>query len=644
LPPPNSAAIPPAAPPPPLYLPKRRHLDRSERSADTPVSTNAGRTTIPPSPLRSTDPRFLVPADRWIHRLGKEIATLQIGNGGPILMTQVENEYGNFGADKAYMAHLKSTFEDSGFTASLLYSADNWRNIPKGDLPGLLAATNFGIGNHEGGMDALARERPNQPLFVSEYWPGWFDHWGHPHETRPVPPQLEDVSYILGRGAGINIYMFHGGTSFGFMAGSSWTNNQFLPDVTSYDYDAPLDESGRPTEKFFAYRKLLAQFTPCPTSSSLSHPEHSRSSQGSAQPETKAIEASSSSRPERSAVEPLPYSPPPNSRVPHPSQPHRDGWDEQSPANRSPTDSCLPPIPPTPPTIAIPIIRLANSTPLWQNLPKPIASDTPRPMEDLNQTYGYILYRTELPTSVTGDLTIPGLHDFAVIYLDGKRIGTLDRRAVRLGPDRRPIPLSLPMQISGPARLDILVADDGRINSTGMMRTESKGLTGPIILAGQALTGWQIFPLPMSTLPTHFTPDRLRVAVERGTGSIWSEHPPASPSPQRRDPNPFVDPVKGAQAPLFRHATFNLARTGDTFLDITHLGKGALWINGHPIGRFWNIGPQQTLYVPGPWLRKGANEIILFDLLPPASPSVVSGLDHPILNGPAIDTTTSKQE
>ena len=206
--------------------------------------------------LRSNDPLFMAPAERWITRLAKEVLPLQIGRGGPILMTQIENEYGQFSpfpADNphAYIEHLHDIYVKLGFTDSFLYTADNWRHIPEGSMPGLYASVNFGIKNHQGGMDALAKARPGQALFVSEYWPGWFDHWGHPHETRPIAPQLEDIDYILTRGAGINIYMFEGGTSFGFYAGSSFINGKFLPDVTSYDYDAPLDESGRPTPKYF---------------------------------------------------------------------------------------------------------------------------------------------------------------------------------------------------------------------------------------------------------------------------------------------------------------------------------------------------------------------------------------------------------
>jgi beta-galactosidase len=485
--------------------------------------------------IRSNDSAFMVPAERWIKRLAQETTPLQIGRGGPIIMTQIENEYGNYGSDQAYMAHLKQIYESVGFNDSLLFSADNWRNIANGSIPGLFAATNFGIGNHKGGMDALLKIRPDAPLFVSEYWPGWFDAWGRPHETRPIPPQLEDLDYILTRGTGINIYMFHGGTSFGFMSGATGTKTGLLPDVTSYDYDAPLDESGRPTPKYFAYRKLLSKF-----------------------------------------------------------------------ACSDATDSCLPPVPATTPIITIPSIMFHEYGPLWQNLPAPIASEQPQPMERFGQSYGYILYRTQLPAAVNGDLVLNELHDYAQIYLNGRLVGTLDRRLLQN---------TLPVTVTGPARLDIIVANDGRINSTRQMRGESMGITTSATLAGQPLTGWHIYPLPMTPVP--------QMAHLGGEGSAA---PTTSPEP-----------------PTFRRARFTLSQTGDTFLDISKLGKGALWINGHPIGRFWNIGPQQTLYVPAPWLKKGENEIVVFDLMPPRI-AQVTGLNHPILNGPTQNQTRSNQQ
>ena len=487
--------------------------------------------------IRSNDPAFMVPAEHWIKRLAQETTPLQIGRGGPILMTQIENEYGNYGNDHAYMAHLKQIYESVGFNDSLLFSADNWRNIPNGSIPGLYAATNFGIGNHKGGMDALAKLRPDAPLFVSEYWPGWFDAWGRPHETRPIPPQLEDLDYILTRGTGINIYMFHGGTSFGFMSGATGTKTGLLPDVTSYDYDAPVDESGRPTPKYFAYRKLLAKFA-CPDA----------------------------------------------------------------------TESCLPPVPKTAPTITIRPILFYESATVWWNLPTPISSEQPQPMEHFGQSYGYILYRTQLPGAVTGDLVLDQLHDYAQIYLDGKLVGTLDRRLLQN---------TLPLTVTHSARLDIIVANDGRINSTRQMRGESMGITTSATLAGKPLTGWQIYPLPMAS---------SSLSSLKHFGGEGSAAPTTKPEP-----------------PTFRRAHFTLTQTGDTFLDISKLGKGALWINGHAIGRFWNIGPQQTLYVPAPWLKKGENEIVIFDLMPPPFPKV-TGLDHPILNGPTQSQTHSNQQ
>jgi beta-galactosidase len=532
--------------------------------------------------LRSTAPSFMVPTERWIHRLGQEVENLQIGHGGPILMTQVENEYGNFDHDRAYMERLKQIFEQSGFTASLLYSADNWRNIAGGSIPGLYAATNFGIGNHQGGMDALARVRPDAPLFVSEYWPGWFDHWGHPHETRSIAPQLEDLDYILHRGAGINIYMFHGGTSFGFMAGSSNIAGQFLPDVTSYDYDAPLDEAGHPTPKFYAYRKVLAPFATCRSPLPPGHGEAMSSSNSGKDASSRQGAAHLAAAVQGPAVAVA------NSA---------SGALGNEPLQTG--ESCLPPVPGAPPVITIPPIPLTEATPLWQNLPTPTPSETPKPMEQFGQSYGYILYRTSLPAATSGDLVLTDLHDYAQIYLDGKLAGTLDRRNKQS---------SLPLSTTAPARLDILVANDGRINSTKAMRIEAKGITQSVTLAGAPLPGWQVYSLPMTTLPTRFTTSRQ------------------------------------PDSPHFLRASFELAATGDTFLDIRSLGKGALWINGHPIGRFWSIGPQQTLFVPGPWLHQGRNEIIVFDLLPSTTPPHVAGLAHPILDGPTPDPMQSKQE
>ena len=506
--------------------------------------------------LRSKDPAFMIPAERWITRLGHELASLQISRGGPIIITQVENEYGSFHAPPdpthAYMTHMRDIFLRAGFTSSLLDTVDGGDELPAGGVPGVFTGVNFGIGQHQPEMDKLAAFQPGKPLFVSEYWPGWFDYWGHPHQTRPLDAQLEDLNYILDRGNGINLYMFHGGTSFGFMSGANWNNNTYFSDVTSYDYGAPLDEAGHPTQKFLAFRKIFAKYTTC---------------------------------------------------------------------NAGTGEVCLPPIPEPPPVITIPTITLTESTPLWLNLPKPIHSDIPKPMEQFDQAYGYILYRHQLPAGVHGDLVLDELHDYAQIYLDGQFLGTLDRR------DKQS---TLPIATNRPTRLDILVENSARINFSQAMKGEAKGITKSVTLAGQPVTDWQIYPLPMTTLTTHFNPSSP-TAPAKLNNPQWSEHP---------DRGSIHSPTQQPQTPTFYRAHFTLATTGDTFLDVHSLTKGALWINGHAIGRFWNIGPQQTLFVPGPWLRQGENEVIVFDLAPSTNTPTLAGLDTPILDGPTVDTSS----
>ena len=237
-------------------------------------------------------------------------------------------------------------------------------------------------------------------------------------------------------------------------------------------------------------------------------------------------------------------------------------------------------------------------------------------MENFQQDFGYILYRTELPEPVNGGLVIKDLHDFATVYVDGVLVDTMDRR--NAAPDGSLPPVQI--KTSGPAQLDILVANDGRVNVDHTMRTETKGITGMVVVDGRPLSNWQVYTLPM-TAPMH--------TAAQGT----KPHPSAAIAPH----------AATKPQPAFFQATFTLNAVGDTFLDTRGLGKGAVWINGHNLGRFWSVGPQQTLYVPAPWLHKGANEIVVFDLLPQAHESV-TGLDHPILDGPVSDKTTSNQE
>ncbi len=466
--------------------------------------------------VRSRDPKFLAAARAWLLRLGKELAPLQIGNGGPIIAVQVENEYGSYGGDHLYMEDIHHMLVDAGFTKAQLFTADGADEIPNGSLPELPAVINFGPGDAQREFAKLKQLRPDGPMMAGEYWDGWFDHWGAPHVADTADQQARDLDWMLRQGYSVSMYMFHGGTSFGWMNGANSNGKNYEPDVTSYDYNSPLDESGQPTPKYYRFREIIAKDT---------------------------------------GVTP-------------------------------------PPVPATQPTMRVPAISLTEVVSLWKTLPAPTHSEQPLPMEALNQAYGYILYRTQVDGPVTGDLTINTLHDYAQVYIDGKLVGMIDRR---LGQDRLPLNVA-----AHHARLDILVENTGRVNFGPLLPGERAGIVGKVLLAGKPLTGWDIYPLPMRT------PGQLRYSK-----------PPCS----------------GA---CFYRASFTVTTPRDTFLDTSALTKGEVWLNGRALGRFWNVGPQKTLYVPAPWLKPGRNEVVVFDL-EGKSGQKIEGLDHPILHATVLD-------
>jgi len=468
--------------------------------------------------VRSSDPKFIEAASRWMHRLGQELAPLQIGRGGPIILVQIENEYGSFGSDHHYLGQIRRIIEDSGFDDAQLYTADGSDQMPNGSFPDLPAAVNFGTGEAKDSFEKVLRMRPDQPHMAGEYWDGWFDHWGGKHEVRDTQQQTDEFRWIVNHGYSVSVYMFHGGTSFGFMSGANSDGKNFEPDVTSYDYQATLDESGRPTPKYRAFREIIAKAT---------------------------------------GVTP-------------------------------------PPIPETPAPIAIPEIKLDVLGSLWSALPDPVQAAEPLTMEDIGQNYGYILYRTTLKAAGDGDLVLDKLHSYARVYLDGSLVGSLDRRLGKI---------SLPLHVAQAGQqLDILVENSGRVNFSIVLRGERAGITQEVLWRGTPIEGWSIYSLPMTA------------------------------------PNQISFSPAACSGPCFERGHFTVAKTGDTFLDVRALGKGVVWINGHALGRFWDIGPQQTLYVPGVWLKEGANEIVVFDLKG-KSGVTLSGLDHPLLDGPVHETT-----
>ncbi len=199
------------------------------------------------------------PAERYLQRLGTELAPLQYSRGGPIIAVQVENEYGSFDSDHLYMGAIRDAIKAAGLGEVLLYTADGPEELPSGTLPDLHAVANFGPGDAPEAFATLKKFRPNEFVMSGEYWAGWFDAWGKPHEHTDAAQQAKELDWMLSQGASVSLYMFHGGTSFGFMNGANWTKEGYAPQTTSYDYDSALDESGRPTKKYFMFRDVIAK-------------------------------------------------------------------------------------------------------------------------------------------------------------------------------------------------------------------------------------------------------------------------------------------------------------------------------------------------------------------------------------------------
>ena len=464
--------------------------------------------------VRTSNPAFMSAATKWLHRLGEELAPLQVGNGGPIIAVQVENEYGSFGSDHAYMEQIHHLLVSSGFDRSMLYTADGAKLLGGGSLPELPAAINFGTGDAKSEFAVLEKARPTGPKMCGEYWAGWFDHWGEKHHVTDAAEQGRELEWMLKNGYSVNLYMFHGGTSFGWMNGANSNGSNYEPDVTSYDYDAPVGESGELTPKFFLLRDVITKAT-----------------------------------------------------------------------------GRTPPAPPAAiPTRTLQPIALTHTASLWKHLPEPKISDKILSMEDVGQSYGYILYRTKIGQAQSGELHLDELHGYAQVYLDGVLAGTLDRSLNQS---------SLPVKTAHDGTvLDILVENTGRVNYGRHIATERAGITKEVTLAGKALQDWSIYSLPMD------------------------------------DTTSFGYKSASCSGACFYRETFKVDKPGDTFLDTRSLGKGQVWINGRPLGRFWNIGPQATLYLPAPWLKAGKNEIVVFDLEGKGGRNV-SGLAKSILDGPA---------
>ncbi|MGW1881864.1 glycoside hydrolase family 35 protein [Streptomyces sp. NPDC001970] len=455
---------------------------------------------------RTRDPEYLRHVTRWFHRLMKEVVPRQIDRGGPVILVQVENEYGSYGSDQVYLRRLADLLRERGVTVPLVTS-DGLEDhmLTGGSIPGVLATANFGSRATEG-FDVLRRHQPKGPLMCMEFWCGWFDHWGAEHAVRDPREAADALREILACGASVNVYMAHGGTSFAGWAGANrggeLHDGALEPDVTSYDYDAPIDEYGRPTEKFWAFREVLAEY----------------------------------------ADGPLPALPASPARLGAPTTAAPDAW--------APLDEV--------------VDALGGEE---------SETGAPPSFEDLDVDRGLVRYRFSVPgPRQPYALSVRGLRDRAVVHVDGARAGVLT--------EAEPV---LPEPVPGPASVELWVESLGRVNY-GPLVGETKGITGGVLHERQYLHGFRARGLRLDAFD-----DAEAVAKV-----------------------PFRA-VEGCEPGLYR-ATADVAVPGDAGLELPGWTRGFVWVNGFCLGRYWAAGPQTSLFVPGPVLREGANEVWVLEL------------------------------
>ncbi|MFL9913638.1 beta-galactosidase [Paraburkholderia sp. RL17-337-BIB-A] len=471
----------------------------------------------------ANDPRYMSAVARYIRELSPRIEPLLVSNGGPILMIQIENEFGSYASNPAYLEEIWQLWLREGIQGPF-YTEDGIRQLEQNRTNvtgGAIALSNGDAAQ----IAAVGREFPAIPVMAGEVYPGWLTHWGDEILQGTAVDISGTLEAFMQLKLSFNLYVIHGGTSFGFYAGANVDaeSGEYQPDITSYDYAAPISEQGVATAKYMKYRGVIARYLSTP----------------------------------------------------------------------------LPDIPKPVPTISRKggqALMPALCTSIWDNLPVALpAAQTvdPQPFELYGQAFGFVLYRKTLRGYRDGVLDIKHVHDYATVFVGEQYVGGVSRAFM---PEHcaQPLnvthhaPLAVPLVSSSPdcdVSLDIFVEGMGRVNY-GHAMIDRKGILEPVTLqdeggSSDTLTGWEVFLLPM---------DSAFIANLRTV---------------------CANPRK---AGLFFKAILPLDTLGDTYLDMRNWTKGVVWVNGHNLGRYWNIGPQKRLYCPAPWMRQGDNEIIIFDL------------------------------
>jgi beta-galactosidase len=475
--------------------------------------------------IRTNNKPFLDSCNVYISKLIEQVKDLQVTKGGPVIMIQAENEFGSYVAQrkdiplsehKIYSHAIKDQLLKAGVEVPLFTSDGSWL-FEGGTIEGAMPTAN-GEDNIDNLKKVVSQYNGGKgPYMVAEFYPGWLDHWAEEFPRVTTEEVVKQMKKYIENGVSFNFYMVHGGTNFGFTSGANYDKTHDIqPDLTSYDYDAPISEAGWATPKYLAIREELKKTV------SYSVPE----------------------------------------------------------------------IPAAFPVIAISSIKLSKAVDIdaLKAKIKPVISDKPLTFEDLNQGHGYVLYSKKFQQPISGKLEINGLRDFATVYINGEKVGELNRYYKNYSMD-----IDIPFN----ATLEILVENMGRINYGSEIIHNLKGIISPVVINGNEITGnWQMYKFPLGEKP---------------------------------DLNSF--PNKNTIGrPAFYSGNFKRDKTGDTFLDMRKWGKGIVFINGHNLGRYWNAGPQQTLFVPGVWLKKGENEIVIFEQLNDVLQTEISSISTPILD------------
>jgi beta-galactosidase len=460
--------------------------------------------------IRRDNEQFLKYTRLYLNRLFAEVGHLQATNGGTIIMVQAENEFGSYVAQrkdipleehKTYNAKIAQQLKDAGFNVPTFTSDGSWL-FEGGYTPGALPTAN-GEGNIENLKKVVNQYNNGQgPYMVAEFYPGWLDHWAEPFPLVSASKIARKTAEYLKNDVSFNYYMVHGGTNFGFTTGANYNKDHDIqPDMTSYDYDAPISEAGWVTPKYDSIRNVIKKYV--------------------------------------------------DYKIPAPPKPN--------------------------PVIEIAPIAMNKIADIlaWSTAQPKLQSAQPLTFEQMKQGHGYVLYERSFTQPIKGTMVINGLRDYAVVYVDGVYVGEVNRYFKKY---------SIDVDIPWNSKLSILVENMGRINYGSEIIHNTKGIISPITINGTEIVDWEMTQMPMSSVPV----------------LDYKE-------------NTDVNAQAFAKKPVVYEGTFTLDETGDTFLDMAQWGKGIVFVNGINIGRYWSVGPQQTLYVPGVWLKKGENKVVVFE-------------------------------